>query len=145
MNSKLQSDKLVNVYKQELILASNLFDKYPDGIVIAATSIITERNGIELLIDGQNDEYGLYYPLYLLKWFILNKYAKEGAIYFNLNAITGYFSDNNKYRGLNEAKLGFNSEVTEYIGEFDLVIKKEVYKFYCKNKFLNKSLRTKSK
>ncbi len=105
MNSKLQSDKLVNVYKQELILASNLFDKYPDGIVIAATSIITERNGIELLIDGQNDEYGLYYPLYLLKWFILNKYAKEGAIYFNLNAITGYFSDNNKYRGLNEAKL----------------------------------------
>lgn len=145
MNTKLYSDKLLSIYKKELEFASELFDKKPNGIVIGATAIVLDKNGIELLIEGQNSEYGLYYPLYLLKWHILDKYAKKGAIYFDLNAITGYFGDNSRYRGLNETKLGFNAEVTEYIGEFDLIIKRKAYEFYCKGKFWNKKMHTNAK
>jgi peptidoglycan pentaglycine glycine transferase (the first glycine) len=53
-----------------------------------------------------------------------------GARYFDLNAITGYFDNNSEFKGLNEMKLGFGSEVNEYIGEFDLVLNKFIYKLY---------------
>lgn len=127
MNLKLESDKLVATYKNEINEASKLFEKHPEGIVLGACGIVLDRNGVEFLIDGQNPTYGLFYPLYLLKWHIIDKYARRGAVYFDMNAITGYFGDNSKYRGLNESKLGFNADVTEYIGEFDLVIEPKGY------------------
>ena len=96
MNEKIESDKLVATYKKELQDASKLFEKYKTGIIIGTIGIVLDRNGVEFLIDGQNPAYGLFYPLYLVKWHIIDKYAKQGAVYFDLNAITGYFGDNNK-------------------------------------------------
>ena len=40
------------------------------------------------------------------------------------------FEKENKYSGLNETKLGFNSIVTEYIGEFDIVLNNFSYNLY---------------
>ena len=145
MNTKITSDKLLDTYKKELIFASDLFAKNPSGIIIGATAIILDKNGVELLIEGQNSDYALYYPNYLTKWYIIEKYAKKGAIYFDLNAITGYFADDSKYKGLNEMKLGYGAEVTEYIGEFDLVIKENAYKLYCKSKLFRNLIKRKTK
>lgn len=140
-NSKIQSDKVLAIYKKELETASALFTKYPSGIIISATSIVVEKHGIELVIEGQNPAYKLYYPTFLTKWAIIEKYAKLGAIYFNLNAITGYFADNNKFKGLNEMKLGFGAEVTEYIGEFDLVINSTIYSIHKRSKLGKKAIK----
>lgn len=145
MNTKITSDKLLDTYKKELAFASDLFSKNPNGIIIGATAIILDKNGVELLIEGQNPEYALYYPNYLSKWYIIEKYAKKGAVYFDLNAITGYFEDDSKYKGLNEMKLGYGAEVTEYIGEFDLVIKENAYKLYYKSKLFKNIIKKKSK
>ena len=57
-----------------------------------------------------------------------------GAVYFNLNGITGLFEGGNEFKGLNEMKLGFGSEVNEYIGEFDLILNNFVYKMYKSGK-----------
>ena len=145
MNLKIASDKLLATYRTELATASHLFQKNPNGIVIASCAVVLDRNGVEFLIEGQNPAYGTYYPLYLLKWHIIDKYAKQGAIYFDLNAITGNFGDTSKYRGLNESKLGFNADVTEYVGEFDLVIKPVIYKWYCDSKLWHRIMRGKVK
>lgn len=141
INSKIQSDKVLSIYKKELETASNLFTKYPNGIIISTAAIVVERNGIELVIEGQNPAYKLYYPTFLVKWAIIEKYSKLGAVYFNLNAITGYFEDNNKFKGLNEMKLGFGSEVTEYIGEFDLAINNTIYNIHKKSKLGKKAMK----
>ena len=66
---------------------------------------------------------------------------KLGAIYFDLNAITGYFENNNKFKGLNEMKLGFGADVTEYIGEFDLVINKNIYNIHKKSRWGKKAMK----
>ena len=54
----------------------------------------------------------------------------------NLNAIVGDFENTNPkknpYVGLNESKLGFNSIVTEYIGEFDIVLNSFSYNLFKK-------------
>ena len=140
-NSKITSDKVLAVYKKELETASNLFAKNPQGIIISATAVIIEKYGVELVIEGQNPTYKLYYPTFLAKWYIIEKYSKLGAVYFDLNAITGYFENNNKFKGLNEMKLGFNAEVTEYIGEFDLVINRTIYLIHKKAKLGKKALK----
>lgn len=140
-NSKITSDKLLAVYKNELMQASRLFETNPNGIIIGASAYIKERYGLALLIEGLNQTFSLFYPTFLLKWHVIEKYAKAGAVYFNLNAITGNFTPNNKYRGLNEMKLGYNAEVAEYIGEFDLIINKTIYSLYRKNKFLQKNIK----
>ena len=140
-NSKITSDKVLAVYKKELETASNLFAKNPQGIIISATAVIVEKYGVALVIEGVNPAYKLYYPTFLTKWNIIEKYSKLGAVYFDLNAITGYFENNNKFKGLNEMKLGFNAEVTEYIGEFDLVINRTIYLIHKKAKLGKKALK----
>ena len=54
--------------------------------------------------------------------------------YINLDGIVGELNEENKYSGLNEMKLGFNSLITEYIGEFDLIINQFNYNLFKKFK-----------
>ena len=49
----------------------------------------------------------------------------------DLNGITADLSKENHYYGLNRFKMGFNPDVYEYIGEFDLVIDEKQYEKYC--------------
>lgn len=139
-NSKITSDKVLAIYKKELETATSLFSSNPQGLIISATAVIIEKYGVELIIEGQNPAYKLFYPTFLTKWYIIEKYSKLGAVYFDLNAITGNFK-NNKFQGLNEMKLGYNAEVTEYIGEFDLVINKTIYQLHKKWKLGKKRVK----
>ena len=50
--------------------------------------------------------------------------------YVNLGAVVGNFEKENKYSGLNEVKLGFNAVVSEYIGEFDVVLNNFAYNLF---------------
>lgn len=144
-NKKINSDKLLNIYKNELITATNLLEKNPNGIIIGVTAVIIGKYGVELLIEGQNPNFSLYYPTFLTKWHIIDKYSKLGAVFFDLNAITGTFEDTNKYKGLNEMKLGYNADVTEYIGEFDLIINNTMYRMYSTTKLGKNKLKKNAK
>ena len=66
---------------------------------------------------------------------MISDYQNEKLKYFNLGAISGNFDKKSKYAGLNESKLGFNSTVTEYIGEYDIILNNFKYGIY---KNLNK-------
>ena len=63
---------------------------------------------------------------------MIKDYTEQGFKYINLNAIVGDFENKNQYSGLNESKLGFNATVTEYIGEFDIVLNNFAYNLYKK-------------
>lgn len=133
LNSKMESDKKLGIYQANLLKATTIFQDYPAGIIIGGALVIKYNNGVNLLIEGFNKKYSNYNPNYLLKWELMKKFNNEGYNYFDLNGIVGEFNIKNKYSGLNEMKLGFNSSVVEYIGEFDLIINKTAYKIY-KNK-----------
>jgi len=130
INKKMESDKQLSIYQTNLIKASNLFSKYPDGIIIGGALIIEHNNGANLIIEGFNKKYNNFNPNYLLKWEIIKKYNKKEYNYFNLNGIVGEFIEKNKYSGLNEMKLGYNASAIEYIGEFNLIINRTVYNVY---------------
>ena len=67
---------------------------------------------------------------------MIQDYNDAGFKYINLNGVVGDFENENEYSGLNEMKLGFNSIITEYIGEFDIVLNSFAFNLY--NKFNKK-------
>ncbi len=132
LNKKMESDKLITAYKNSLLKSTDLLKSNPDGIVIAATMIIKYDNAAYIFTEGQDESYSYLNPLYLTKWKLINDYTEQGLKYINLNAICGEFEKKNPYSGLNEAKLGFNTAVTEYIGEFDIILNSFSYGLYNK-------------
>lgn len=143
MNQKMESDKILATSQKHLTEATNLFSKYPNGITVGGILVIEYQNEVDLIIEGFDKKYSEFDPNYLLKWELIKKWNEEGKQYFNMNGIVGEFKEQNKYSGLNESKLGYNSDAVEYIGEFDLIINKTVYNIYKRRK--NKKTKEKKK
>ena len=129
-NKKVLSDKLLNIYKNNLIFATNILKEYPEGLVIAGSLSVIYDNAAFLIIEGFNKKFKSLNANYLLKWRMISDYHNEKLKYFNLNGISGDFDKKSKYAGLNEMKLGYNSVVTEYIGEYDIILNSIKYGIY---------------
>ncbi len=137
LNAKMESDKLINIYKKDLVLATELLKKYPKGLIIGAALTIEYNNTSNIIIDGFDKNYSHLNSNYLLRWYIINDCNNRKLKYVNFNAIVGEFKKDNPYKQLNEMKLGFKTIPTEYIGEFDLVLNKfnyTIYKSFSKEK-----------
>lgn len=127
VNEKMYSDKLINKYQNQVIKASNIYSKYPNGLVIGSCAIIKTNNTIYFIEEGYNDKLRGIYSLSILKWEIIKKYYKLGYNLFNLGSIPPTKNNDNKYYGLYLSKTGFNPKIYEYSGTFDLVINKYIY------------------
>jgi len=126
LKRKMESDNLLTTYKNDIINATysiNSPEKY-----IAGAFCIKHKNHVHIVISGYNELYGNMNANYFLHNEIF-KYYKKDFDYIDLNGITGDFSVTNPYYGLNEFKLGFNPNVYEFIGEYDLVINEKLYNF----------------
>ena len=132
LNKKMESDKLVTIYKNNLLSSTETLKNNPNGMVIAAAMVIKYDKAAYIFTEGLNEKYGFINANYLLKWQLIEEFNKLEYKYINLNAIVGEFEQKNPYSGLNEAKLGFDSTITEYIGEFDIVLNNFSYNLYCK-------------
>ena len=132
INKKMESDKLITNYKNNLLVATDLLKSNPDGIIIAGAMVVKYDNAAYLFTEGMDEEYGHLNPNTLLKWQLISDYNEQGLKYLNLNGVVGDFENKTEYSGLNETKLGFNATVTEYIGEFDIVLNNFSYNLYKK-------------
>ena len=122
LKRKTHSDMLLNTYKQNMITATNLFKQFPTGRIIGSCAVIKYNKEIFFLIYGYDKEYTSYCSTHLMIYQLMEKFHKEGYNKFNLNGISGDFSQTSKYLELTKFKLGFNSHIEEYIGEFTLTI-----------------------
>ena len=134
LNKKMESDKLITSYKNNLLKATDLLKSNPDGIIIAGAMIIKYDNAAYIFTEGMDEDYAYLDPNYLIKWQLICDYNNLGYKYLNLDGIAGEFEGENNYAGLNESKLGFNSTITEYVGEFDIVLNSFTYNWYKKTK-----------
>lgn len=130
LNKKMESDKLVSSYKNNMLLATELLKNHPEGILIGGALVIKYDNAAYIVSDGYNEKFSSLNASYLIKWQMISDYNRQGLKYLNMNAVVGEFEKKNTYSGLNEMKLGFNTIVTEYIGEFDLVLNNFTYNLF---------------
>ena len=130
INKKISTDKYLNQYKNELIKATNLLRKYPDGVITSCLLLIKQENEITILIDGYDKNFKKFNSKHLLIWQLIDIYKKQGYKKFNLGGMSNITIDEKKYTGLNEFKLGFGSYMYEYAGDFELVTHKRNYNLY---------------
>ena len=57
LNAKMESDKLINTYKKDLVLATELLKKYPEGFIIGAALTIEHNDTSNYIIDGFDKKY----------------------------------------------------------------------------------------
>ena len=125
INQKMDSDRKLLSYKHDVELATEL-NKQKNRIYIAGALVIHQKNRIQILMSGYDKKYKSFDANYFLHHSIL-EYYKEDYDYAELNGMTGDFSLENPYNGLNQFKLGFRPRVYEYIGEYDLPIDSKKY------------------
>ncbi len=132
INDKMESDKLLHMYKKDIVISTKLLKSNPEGITCGAALVIEDAHGVNILINYVDNTYAKYNSDTLLIYEIMKYYGKLEYKYINIGAVTGNFDSSSKYYPMLENKLGFNSSILEYIGEFNMVLNPTMYKIYKK-------------
>ena len=126
LDKKMTSDKLLTSYNNEIIKATNLYKKYPNGVIISGVGVISNQREITFIKECYNNEFKDIRSIPMIKWEIIKKSISLGYRRFNLGDI---IIAKNQI-----TKTGYNGEIIEYSNDFDLVINDILYKI---NGFIN--------
>lgn len=126
---KIVEDNKLQEKKRELVYATNLLNRHPEGIILACSMVVKQRGEAYLLMDGYDQKYKRLNAKHLLIWKLMEKYASEGYKVFNLGGIADPSNPGN-YKGLNDFRLGFGAVAKEYIGDLEYVTSKPLYMMY---------------
>ena len=130
IDEKLSSDKLLHMYKKDIVISTKLLKSNPTGVTCGAALVVEDSHGINILINYTDNNYNKYNSSTLLIYEIMKYYGKLGFKYINIGPVTGNFDSGSKYYPMLENKLGFNSSILEYLGEFNMIINPTMYKIY---------------
>ena len=122
IRKKMLSDQLITTYNNEIIKATNIYSKYSKEILMGAIVIIKNNREIYFLEEGYNKELASFYSSHLIKWEIIKKHLESGYKIFNFGKISTINSSTANF------KLGFGGRVYEYLGNYDLIINKWLYR-----------------
>lgn len=123
INRKMESDKAITKYNNEIIKATNIYTKFTKGTNIGAILIVKNNREIYFMDEVYNKDLAKFYSSHLIKWEIIKKYLDEGYKIFNFGPIKNMDKSNGNYL----FKMGFGGKVYETIGSYDLVINKWLY------------------
>ncbi len=132
INDKITSDKLLHTYKKDIVASTKFLKNNPDGVTCGVALTIEDAHGVNILINYVDQVYSKYNPEVILTYEIMKYFGKLDYKYINIGAITGNFDSNSKYYPMLESKLGFNSSILEYIGQFNIILNSTMYKIYKK-------------
>ena len=127
IEKKMVSDKLISSYNEEIVKATNLYSKYPEGIIISGVGIISNQREITFVKECYNNEFKDIRSIPVIKWEIIKKAMSLGYRKFNLGDV---IIAKNQI-----TKTGYNGKIIEYSNDFDLIINDILYKI---NGFINK-------
>lgn len=143
LKRKLESDNVLNTIKDNIALATNCLAKNKEQYIAGAITI-KYKNRVNILISGYDQKFKKFSPNYFLHYKLI-EYYKNDYDFIDLNGITGDFTEENPYKGLDEFKLGFNPYAFEYIGEFDFITNEALYRAMEQNGQLAKEFNKKEK
>jgi len=131
INKKMSSDKALLSYKNDIEIAT-LGLRENKTTYLAGAFTIKYKNRVNIVISGIDTKFKDFNANYFLHHELI-KFYKNNYKFLDLNGLTGDFSENNPYKGLNNFKIGFNPHIYEFIGEFDYIINKKAYQNLVKN------------
>ena len=130
INDKMNSDKLLHKYKNEVVAASNFLRRYPQGKILSAAMVIKHKYGADCILISEDKELSSYNATSLMIYEMAKIYGNMNLRYLSLGPVTGNFDKKSPYYRNTANKQGYNSSIIEYIGEFDLIINPTMYKIF---------------
>lgn len=127
LNKKMASDVLLVTLKNEIIKSTENLQKF-NNVIVAGALVIKYENRAHIVLSKYIKDFSYLNANYLLYNEIIN-YYKDKLDYLDIGGISGDLSKTNPYAGLNRFKFGFNPNIYEYIGEYDLVLNKMNYEY----------------
>ena len=126
LDKKIYSDNQLAILKNNVVMATNGLAKGKKEY-IAGCIVLKYEDKVIVYESGYNIKYKDCCPNYFLYYRII-EYYKYNYNLLDMNGFSGDLTKNNPYYGVNEFKLGFNADIYESIGEFDLILNKHIYK-----------------
>ena len=105
-------------------------NEYGDKKIIAGGWYMLYGKEVVYLFGASYKPFMKYNSQYLLQYEMIKFATENGYDKFNFYGIDGNFSEDSKNYGLFDFKRGFNADVHELIGEFDLIINKTQFALY---------------
>ena len=129
-NQVLEFESQKNSLNKNITQIDNEIKKYGENPLISAGLYLSYGDQVVYLLGASYKEFMNYGAQYLMQYKMI-EYAKQNN-YKKLNfyGIDGDFSKESKHYGLFDFKRGFNADVVELIGEFDLVANRFYYYTY---------------
>ena len=132
IEKKMTSDRLIDRYKREMIIATEFAKKYPNGVVVSGVAIITNGKEVCFVKECYVKEFKTIRSVPIIKWEIIKQQINNGYHNFDLGDVT--IAKNQI------TKTGYNGNIIEYSNSFDLIINDLLYKLngYAKKDYSEK-------
>lgn len=129
-NQVLEFESQKKAFQKNIEQITKEIEKYGKNPLVSSGLYLSYGSEIVYLLGASYKEFMNYGAQYSMQYKMI-EYAKENN-YKKLNfyGIDGDFSKESKHYGLFDFKRGFNADVVELIGEFDLVGSKFYYFLY---------------
>lgn len=128
ISRKMESDRLIEKYNNQIIKGTELLKKYPNGIILGTTAVLLNKKEVYFLMEGHDEAINKVSTSHILKWEIIKKYYQQGYRIFNLGSVHNNLDKKGKFYGLYQHKIGFGSDIIEYYPNLDLVLNQFIYK-----------------
>lgn len=104
-----------------------LYMAFHEGKPIAGTLAILYGDKVWYLYGASSNEHRNLMPNYLLQWNMIQWAVENHCRVYDFRGVSGDLSEDNPHYGLYRFKKGFGGEFTEFLGEYDYVLKKASY------------------
>ena len=141
INIKMNSDKIILSYKNDILEGTKGLKENKD-VYIAGALVIKHNDVVTIYSSWYDKKYLKFNANYFIHHKLI-EYYKNNYKFFDLNGMTGDFTHRNPYYGLNRFKFGFNPNVYEFIGEYDLIVDHNDYVYLQENNLLAKEFNKK--
>lgn len=125
-NQELLLNQAMQKYKEELKSAKELKDKTD----IAAMLTISKYKEVVSYVSGMDNRYRKFNPKYVMYPAMIKDAINENLKTINFLGVKNIFDKDDSDYGVYDVKRGFGGNTLEYVGEFDLPIKKMLYRIY---------------
>ncbi len=113
-----------------------LYMAYYEGKPIAGTLAAKYGNKVWYLYGASSNAYRNVMPNYLLQLEMIRWAVDSGCDIYDFRGVSGDLTPENPLYGLYKFKKGFSGELTEFIGEYELITKPFIYKTMQKARHL---------
>ncbi|MFZ5597173.1 MAG: lipid II:glycine glycyltransferase FemX [Bacillota bacterium] len=100
------------------------------GEILSGAINVTFGNASWYVYGASSNTHRNLMPNYLLQWEMIKRAKEVGCTLYDFRGISGDLDPSNHLYGLYRFKKGFNGVYTEFIGEFDLVLNRFMYKLW---------------